>query len=293
MFGRLDLWTCDLWTFPVPLLIDTYNLLHVTGVMPPELAGNDIPWLFHLLQNSRHKADRITLVCDGAPSSASTAPTLPPRSATRTTTLASPLIEHFDTITIRYAGKGKSADALIEQLVKASTAPRRLLVVSSDLAIIKSARKRKCRTITSEEFLQHLADDFAQHNPPSAPIRKPPGGISEAQVNQWVKTFSLDEKTLALRPGETPPPEPRKNSRETADRSSSQKKSATTRATDSTPPSTAPPADQPPPIKGPVIPKSLIEQAEQLWTAATGKSRSTVAPHPNSGEDTCNAPPAN
>src|SRR5881394_1410417 len=125
------------------LLLDTYNILHVTGVLPPELAGVDVAELAQLILASRYRAQEIMLICDGDKN--------PDVQAGRR-----------GTITVRFAGKGKSADDLIAELVEKSTTPKRLTVVSSDHAILKAARRRKCATLTSEEFLQHLVTDV-QH----------------------------------------------------------------------------------------------------------------------------------
>jgi len=81
----------------MPLLIDTYNVLHTTGVLPPEMAGIDIGGLIQLISASRYRNQLVTLVCDGTgpmPSS----PGLP------------------RLIAVRFAGPGREADDLILEL---------------------------------------------------------------------------------------------------------------------------------------------------------------------------------
>ena len=47
------------------VLIDTFNVLHVTGVLPPGLAGPDVTGLAALITTSRWKSAQIAMVCDG------------------------------------------------------------------------------------------------------------------------------------------------------------------------------------------------------------------------------------
>lgn len=124
----------------MPLIIDTYNVLHVTGVLPPEIAGVDTASLIDLIRLSRYRRRRVTLVCDGTP--AEDAPT-----------------GRVGPITICYGGPGPTADALITAIIRRSSIPRRLTVVSSDRAVQREARRRRCGILSSEQFLQHLAVD--------------------------------------------------------------------------------------------------------------------------------------
>ena len=47
------------------LLIDTWNVLHQTGILPPENAGIGIKGLTRLVATSRLQGCLMTLVCDG------------------------------------------------------------------------------------------------------------------------------------------------------------------------------------------------------------------------------------
>ena len=51
----------------MPILIDANNTLHVTGVLPAEIAGVDEAGLASLIARSRYGRDVVCLVCDGAP----------------------------------------------------------------------------------------------------------------------------------------------------------------------------------------------------------------------------------
>ena len=88
---------------PMPLVLDTFNVLHTVGVLPPELAGLDIAGLARLIGESRHRNEKTTLVCDGLP--------------------VGEKIEIEPPVTVRFAGRGRTADDLIGQIVRASSAP--------------------------------------------------------------------------------------------------------------------------------------------------------------------------
>jgi len=132
------------------LLVDAYNALHVTGVLPPELAGPDLRTLAGLIAQSRYASRHAWLVCDGAPAD-----------SRRSGGLIHQPVQGVEGVEIVYAGPGRDADSAIERLVERDTAPRRLLVVSSDRRILVAARKRRCGALPSDVFLRHLAQDHA------------------------------------------------------------------------------------------------------------------------------------
>lgn len=165
----------------MPLIIDTYNLLHVTGILPPEIAGIDVPGLIRLLHQSRYRHERVDLVCDGSPRA-----DVPPGKV--------------GGVHIRYAGPGKEADELIARMIQQSSSPRRLTVVSSDHAVQRAARVRKCRVLTSQDLLRQLALDAErpdrEPDPSSATEDTPIGGLSDGQVDQWLQEFGVDPETI-------------------------------------------------------------------------------------------------
>lgn len=228
----------------MPLLIDTYNVLHTVGVLPPDLAGIDVQGLIELLAESRYRHEKTTLVCDGVPL---------PKPAKAAAGQAKPSA----TINIRYSGHGRPADDLIGQLIRASSAPRRLVVVSTDHTVQRSAKRRRCPTLTSQEFLQHLVNDVRGLESADKPaVAKPmPGEMTEDQIDRWIKVFNLDQETIAIPTGHVPPM-PKKHA---------------------TPPSEAVkssgepldhqevPVDEIAPLAGGALPPDLIAQAEMLW----------------------------
>ena len=244
----------------MPLLIDTYNVLHTVGVLPPDLAGVDVQSLVRLLENSRYRDDRITLVCDGI------APPDPPRGA------GGPPAHTLD-VSIRYSGHGKPADDLIGQLIRASTSPRRLSVVSSDHEVLRAARRRRCKMLTSQEFLQQLVDDHrAQSGSADQDRVARPGAVTDEQINRWIKLFNLDEKTLAI-PARTAV---------AGDLAAPRKKAA--QQTQAAPTESAQPSPIEAPAElpaGPLLPEDVIAEAEKLWQQ-TRKAASADEPRGDS-----------
>lgn len=226
----------------MPLILDTFNVLHTVGVLPPDLAGIDVQGLIGLIQSSRYRQEKVILACDGKPKPE--------------------LVSSDPSITIRFSGAGKPADDLIDQLVRASSAPRKLVVVSSDHAVQRTGRRRRCTVLTSEEFLAHLADDANLPQPRSyRPPSKPPAEISSDQVDRWIKVFDLDEAIVNL-PSKAPVEEDEPDVAASSDEHFAEAP-------------TAPPLEQDPELAEllsddhdavkPVLPPSLIEQAERIW----------------------------
>jgi uncharacterized protein len=217
----------------MPLVIDTYNVLHTVGVLPPDLAGLEIEGLVRLISGSRYRDEKTTLVCDGLPDG--------------------PKPNQSPPVTVRFAGRDRTADDLIGQIVRSSSAPRRLMVVSSDHAVQRTARKRRCKILTSQEFLQQLADDAVAAGTikESHSADRKPQGMSEEQVERWVKIFEIDERIASI-------PSRGKSSRSTQSVAAEGESDA---ASDQAPL----PRHIPELSPGQEVSESLIEQAERMW----------------------------
>jgi hypothetical protein len=159
------------------LVIDAYNALHVTGILPPDLAGVDVRGLAGLIAASRWRSVACRLICDGTGESEV--------GRVRSDTLPR-------TVSVVYAGPGRDADSIIEHIIESSTTPKRLVIVSSDRRLRAAARKRRCRWFSSEAFLETLAQDAmanrgrrqgsAQPEPPSDP----------REIEGWLREFGFD-----------------------------------------------------------------------------------------------------
>lgn len=168
----------------MPLIVDVYNLLH--AALGPSGGGRDLGvlGLARLIGQSRYSADPSTLVCDG---------TRPANAEGWAGGRPEPVrieLVRPELVRIVYAGKGQDADSLIEGLIERDTAPKRLVVVSSDRRVQVAARKRRAQWLTSESFLGHLLRDAA-----GAALGKVPAGprdrvpLGRAEVDHWVREF--------------------------------------------------------------------------------------------------------
>ncbi len=146
------------------IILDAYNVLHCTHILPSKHAMMNVTQLCRLLADSHWQTGRIVVVCDGT------------RNA---------LDEDVPgNVELIYAGGGRDADSVIERLIADDNAPRDLTVVSNDRRVQSAARRRKAKVLASEDFLR----DLVRRKPPR-PKGKPQ---TEADADKWVKEFGLD-----------------------------------------------------------------------------------------------------
>lgn len=196
----------------MPLLVDAYNVLHVVGVLPPDLAGIDLEELAVLIAESRFRDEEAVLACDG---------------------VSKPhQVEQTGRVEVRFAGPGVTADDLILRLVRDSSAPRRITVVTSDREIAVNARRRRAVVISSEAFLEMLASDRQRPGTGGPPPASTPSSeaAGRRQVEHWLRFFGVDETRF------DPP----------ADGSDAEERPGRPRPTTPAPPHAAPDTPEPP-----------------------------------------------
>lgn len=154
------------------LIVDVYNVLHVTGVLPPRLAGPGVPDLVRLISVSRYANRRLTLVCDGGqPGGVSGV--------------------RMHTAHILYAGSHLEADDVIERLIERYHRGNSLDVVSTDRRLRRAASRRGANSITSERFLGHLVADESTPPPDRGHHLRAQVPLDAFSVNQWIREFGL------------------------------------------------------------------------------------------------------
>ena len=161
------------------LLIDGYNLLNSVGIVGRGAGASSLERsrlaLLNFLAESldSEEVPRTTVVFDAAHAP----PGLPK------------VVEHRG-LTVRFSRGYEDADALIEELIRAETAPRRLTVVSSDHRLHRAARRRRARAVDSDvwyaEILRRRLD--RRQATPALPA-KPHVPLSEAEVAEWIERF--------------------------------------------------------------------------------------------------------
>jgi predicted RNA-binding protein with PIN domain len=164
----------------MPVLVDGYNLLHATRQYE-EVADWGRQQLCRLLiEWAQRKREEVVLVFDGvAPSGA----------------LAEQL--HGKGIGVIYSGGSRSADALIAEMIEASTAPRRLLVVSSDRQVQRAARRRRCRRVGSPVFLAGVVKALSGRRASAAEPAEKREGTAPQDVDRWLRQFGYDAEDEA------------------------------------------------------------------------------------------------
>lgn len=160
------------------LIVDGNNFLMAD--LPAAVAGIGEAELCRLLAKSRYAAGfaSVVVVVDGA--------------RTPLRVQGSPV----EAVELRFSGHGRPADDEIVELIDAHTAPRRLTVVSTDREVRAAARRRRCRSVTSEQFgheLARLVGRLRRGTPTGPPpAAKPAAELSDEEVQRWLKEFDLD-----------------------------------------------------------------------------------------------------
>jgi uncharacterized protein len=172
------------------LLIDGYNLLHMTGITG---GGGKDSWrrareaLLNLLAAALPNEQRLatTVVFDAA----SAPPGLPRK------------LNHHG-LTVLYAAEYVDADALLEELIQDDTAPRKLVVVSSDHRVQRAARRRRATCFDSDLWYRQLWQTQVELMPSDQPgqSEKPAVPLSPDEIEHWVAKFSPASADLDQEP---------------------------------------------------------------------------------------------
>lgn len=172
------------------ILIDGYNLLHAAGIIPSDVGRGTLArartallnWLLTSLEPD--EVAETTVVFDAA----NPPPGLPRQ------------LDHKG-LTVLFSTEHENADAMIEDLIRRSAVPKRLVVVSSDHRVQQAARRRRSIAIDSDTWYFDLrrqrptvAVDMPLETKPSAPL-------SAAEVQHWLDEFGEltdDQLDIAL-----------------------------------------------------------------------------------------------
>lgn len=154
------------------LLVDCYNVLHCSHVLPDRYAMVDPAGLCAMIRRSGLGSSGAVVVCDGVPK--------PHESAD----------EGGGRVELVYAGPGRDADTLLERLIDRDTSPRQLVVVSNDRRIRRAARRRRGLAVASEDFLRRLARRLAPPSPAAGAAEKP----TAPETDAWLRKFGLDHE---------------------------------------------------------------------------------------------------
>lgn len=160
----------------MPYLIDGYNLLRAVQKMDGFSAFTDIGMCRALSDFLKAIRDRGVVVFDGIG---------PPDKSP---------FSGMPSLEICFSGTGMDADTLIEHKISDNTAPKRLIVVSSDRRLRTSAKKRKSISIGVEIFWKKLLNQLekAANRPAPEPFQKR-HGLTSRETDLWIKKFDLNK----------------------------------------------------------------------------------------------------
>ena len=97
--------------------------------------------------------------------------------------------DQFHGLSVRFAVKYESADALIEELIQADFTPKQLTVVSSDHRIQRAAQRRKARAVDSEVWYAEVMRRRSQAERPRQPATRPATPLVAGEVARWLEQF--------------------------------------------------------------------------------------------------------
>ena len=100
--------------------------------------------------------------------------------------------DNISNLEVSFAGLACDCDTVIEDKVKASTAPKRLTVVSSDRRLRDAARRRKATAVKSEVFWDNLCKQLSRKRTINEPRAKRQG-LSASETKQWLEFFGLEQ----------------------------------------------------------------------------------------------------
>ncbi len=168
------------------VLIDGYNLLCSVGILGHGMGRGGLERarlaLLNFLAESLQPKDvpRTTVVFDAAN---------PPPGLPR-------VVSHRG-ITVRFAVQHEDADALIEELIRLESAPRRLTVVSSDHRLQRAARRRKSIAVDSDAWYDDVVRQRRQRQQAtSGASPRPVVPLLQEDIDYWIRRFG-GESVLA------------------------------------------------------------------------------------------------
>lgn len=161
------------------ILIDGYNLLHVTGILGRGIGPGTLRRSRNALVNyiaaSLNDGERaiITIVFDAHD---------PPPDQ--------PRVYQQHGICVKYAVGYADADSLLEELIQSDSSPRRLTVVSSDHRVQRAAKRRRATAVDSDVWFDALGKSPARQELTVEDVSaKPKGKLTESEVNHWLEVF--------------------------------------------------------------------------------------------------------
>ena len=160
----------------MPYLIDGYNLLRAVQKLEEFASLTDIQMCRAVSDYLCCVRDHGHLVFDG---------TGPPDKSP---------FGGIPSLEVYFSGATYEADDIIEDKIQDNTAPKSLVVVSTDRRIRTAAAKRKAIAIPAEVFWQNLLAQLEKHaNRPAPEPAQKRHGLTERETDLWLDEFGFDK----------------------------------------------------------------------------------------------------
>ena len=98
----------------------------------------------------------------------------------------------LENLEVFFSGEELDADTVIIDRIDANTAPKNLVIISSDREIRTVADRRKATSIPSDIFWTTVVKQLDRKLPTREP-REKQNGISDFETDQWLDFFDIDD----------------------------------------------------------------------------------------------------
>lgn len=159
----------------MPFLIDGYNLLRSVQKYDVYADLTDVQLCRYLAEFLRKVHERGTIVFDGIG---------PPDKRE---------LLGVRGLEICFSGDRSDADSCIERIIEENTAPKRLVVVSSDRRLRTAAVRRKAKSIPVDIFWPTLCKALESGPKTAREPREKQKGLTDREADLWMDYFDLDE----------------------------------------------------------------------------------------------------
>ena len=159
----------------MPYLIDGYNLLRAVQKLEEFASMTDVQMCRAVSDYLCCVRDHGHLVFDGSG---------PPDKSP---------FGGIPSLEVYFSGPSCEADDIIEEKIQDNTAPKSLIVVSSDNRLRAAAAKRRAVAIGADLFWQNLLKQLEkQANRPAPEPSQKRHGLTERETDLWLDEFGLD-----------------------------------------------------------------------------------------------------
>jgi len=97
----------------------------------------------------------------------------------------------IDNLEVFFSGEHLEADDIIEEKIAEYSAPKNMVVVSTDRRIRAAATKRKSISVTSDLFWLSMIEQLDKKKPTPMPKEKR-HGLTEDETDAWLDEFDLE-----------------------------------------------------------------------------------------------------